>query len=105
MPTSRKGGEVHEKPVTGTALANPYFLLSYPHTPYNGNGNGSDREPDYWVEMFFNDLCRALEELGVPRLAKLGVFDRDLWLFNDWRTGLPEALATCRILVALCAPR
>ena len=105
LPTSQKGGEVYQEPVTGTALASPYFLLSYPHTPYHGIGDGHAGEPDFWVEKFFKDLCRALEALGVPELPKLGVFDRDLWVLDDWRTGLPEALAACRVLVPLCAPR
>lgn len=98
---------MHEEPVSALGPTGWYFLLSYPHTPYTGNGNGNSngREPDYWVEKFFTDLRRALEEQGVPRQARLGVFDRDLWVLNDWRRGLPEALANCRVMVALCAPR
>jgi FxsC-like protein len=95
---------VREEPVPAVAGASPYFLLSYPHTPYNGQG--SDRDPDFWVSRFFEDLCRRLEELGaVPPRARIGVLDRDLWVADDWRTGLPEALATCRALVPLCSPR
>jgi FxsC-like protein len=95
---------VRIEPVPAAVLASPYFLLSYPHTPYNGQG--SERDPDFWVTRFFDDLRRGLEEMGaVPTCARIGVLDRDLWVDDDWRAGLPDALATCRALVPLYSPR
>jgi FxsC-like protein len=81
-----------------------YFLISYPHTEYNGQG--SERAPDYWVIKFYDDLCRHVEELAaVPAGTRVGILDRAWWVENDWVAGLPAALASCRVLVPLYSPR
>lgn len=91
-------------PVPGVAPDAPYFLISYPHTEHHGQG--SEREPDAWVIKFYSDLCRNVEELAaVPPGRRVGVLDRAWWVENDWRAGLPEALASCRVLVPLYSPR
>jgi len=90
--------------VSDAVLGTPYFLISYPHEPRNGQGN--ERDPDTWVIRFYKDLCRAVEELvQAPPGATVGILDRDLWVGDDWLTKLPEALATCRVLVPLYSPR
>lgn len=93
-------------PVPGGAPDAPYFLISYSHTAHNGEGDeGDERSPDTWVTKFYTDLCRAVEELtATPPGTRVGVFDRALWVKNDWRVGLPEALRTCRVLVPLYSP-
>jgi hypothetical protein len=79
-------------------------LISYPHT--ERNGQGSERESDEWVIKFYMDLCRNVEELAaVPRGTRVGVLDRDRWVEDDWYAGLPEALASCRVLVPLYSHR
>jgi FxsC-like protein len=95
---------VREAPVPDAVRATPYFLISYPHTPRHGRG--SERDPDTWVIKFYKDLCRGVEDLAqAPPGATVGVLDRDLWVGDDWLTRLPEALATCRVLVPLYSPR
>lgn len=82
----------------------PYFMISYPHTEHNGTGSEprSQRDPDVWVERFYRNLCLKVEELtAVPPGTGVGVFDRDCWVGEDWVEGLPEALASCRVLVPL----
>jgi FxsC-like protein len=95
---------VREAAVPSAAREALYFLISYPHTEYNGKGR--ERDPDDWVATFHGDLCRKVEELAAaPPGAHVGVLDRRLWVENDWLTGLPAALASCRVLVPLYSPR
>jgi FxsC-like protein len=89
---------------SGSIADTPYFLTSYSHAQHNGHRN--ERDPDTWVIQFHQDLCREVEELTSPPPGTLiGVLDRDLWVGDDWYTGLPEALASCRVLVPLYCPR
>jgi FxsC-like protein len=95
---------VREVTVPGAAPGAPYFLISYSHT--ERYGQGLEREPDAWVIKFYTDLCRNVEELAaVPPGTRVGVLDRAWWVEHDWRAGLPEALASCRVLVPLYSPR
>jgi FxsC-like protein len=99
---------VREVPAPGAVRGTSYFLISYPHTARNGkrNDTGSEREPDHWVIKFYKDLCRNVEELAeVPAGIRPGVLDRDFWVEDDWVEGLPEALATCSVLVPLYSSR
>ena len=41
----------------------------------------------------------------MPPRTRVGVLDRDLWVEDDWRAGLPEALASSRVLVPLYSDR
>jgi FxsC-like protein len=100
---------VRGAPVPDAVRGTPYFLISYPHEPRNGqarNGQGSERDPDTWVIRFYKDLCRVVEELvQADPGTTVGILDRDLWVGDDWLTKLPEALATCRVLVPLYSRR
>ena len=95
---------MREVPVPSAVRGASFFLISYSHTEYYGQGNA--REPDYWVIKFYKDLSRNIEELAaIPPGGGVGVLDRDLWVEDDWLEGLPEALASCRVLVPLYTPR
>lgn len=99
-----EGSQVRDVSVPGATPDAPYFLISYPHTEHYGRG--PEREPDNWVIKFYTDLCRNVEELtAVPPGTRVGVLDRAWWVEDDWRAGLPEALASCRVLVPLYSPR
>lgn len=93
---------MREVPVPSAVRDSSFFLISYSHTEYHGLEN--EREPDYWVIKFYQDLSRNIEELAAVSPG-VGVLDRDLWAEDDWRAGLPEALASCRVLVPLYTPR
>lgn len=81
-----------------------FFLISYPHTEHNGHGR--NRSPDEWVIKFYRDLGRKVQELtSVPPSERVGVLDREFWVEDDWRAGLPEALSACRVLVPLYSDR
>jgi FxsC-like protein len=95
---------VREVPVPSAVRGTSLFLISYSHTEHHGQGN--EREPDYWVIKFYKDLSRNVEELAAVAPGDgVGVLDRDLWVEDDWLAGLPEALASCRVLVPLYTPR
>ena len=44
------------QPTTGQ----PYFFLSYAHTPPWGSGGG---DPDHWVHLLYRDLCNHIMAL------------------------------------------
>jgi FxsC-like protein len=47
-----------------------------------------------------------VEELaGTPPDTRVGVLDREFWVEDDWIDGLPEALASSRVLVPLYSDR
>jgi len=95
---------VREEPVPGAVRGSPYFMISYSHTERYDQGD--DRKPDVWVSGFYKDLCHCVEELAaVPSRTPAGVLDRELWVENDWLVALPEALASCRVLVPLYSNR
>jgi FxsC-like protein len=95
---------VRQVPVPAATRGTPYFLISCPHTEHNGRR--SEREPDYWVIKFYDDLCRHVEELAaVPAGTRVGILDRACWVEDDWVAGLPAALASCRVLVPIYSPR
>ena len=99
-----EGGCVRGAAVPIEIRDTPYFLISYPHTPRNGEG--SERDPDLLVSKFCDDLSRCVEELTWrPERTHVGILDRAVWFGDDWETGLPEALCTCRVLVPLYSPR
>ena len=80
---------MREVPVPSAVRGASFFLISYSHTEYYGQGNA--REPDYWVIKFYKDLSRNIEELAaIPPGGGVGVLDRDLWVEDDWLEGLPE---------------
>ncbi|MCM1966840.1 MULTISPECIES: TIR-like protein FxsC [unclassified Streptomyces] len=92
----RDGGRV-------PASVQPYFFLSYAHTPRFGAG-GPD--PDMWVERLFRDLCSHVMALtNLPAGAEAGFMDREIRSGEGWSERLGAALATCRVFVPLFSPR
>lgn len=82
----------------------PYFFLSYAHTPKRDQGDQTD--PDYWVSQLFDDLCRHMREmLALPQDTGLGFMDRELRPGNEWPGKLDSALAACRVFVPLYSRR
>ncbi|MEU7602867.1 TIR-like protein FxsC [Streptomyces sp. NPDC041003] len=85
------------------ASVQPYFFLSYAHTPRFGAG-GPD--PDMWVERLFRDLCGHVMALtDLPAGAEAGFMDREIRSGEGWSERLGAALATCRVFVPLFSPR
>ncbi|MFF5706304.1 TIR-like protein FxsC [Streptomyces sp. NPDC012794] len=92
----RDGGRV-------PASVQPYFFLSYAHTPRFGPG-GPD--PDMWVERLFRDLCGHIMALtDLPAGSEAGFMDREIRSGEGWSERLGAALATCRVFVPLFSPR
>ncbi|MGW5849522.1 TIR-like protein FxsC [Streptomyces sp. NPDC055254] len=92
----RDGGRV-------PASVQPYFFLSYAHTPRFGAG-GPD--PDMWVERLFRDLCSHVMALtDLPAGSDAGFMDREIRSGEGWSERLGAALATCRVFVPLFSPR
>ncbi|MFD9334894.1 TIR-like protein FxsC [Streptomyces sp. NPDC060028] len=92
----RDGGHV-------PASVQPYFFLSYAHTPRFGAG-GPD--PDMWVERLFRDLCSHVMALtDLPAGSDAGFMDREIRSGEGWSERLGAALATCRVFVPLFSPR
>ncbi|MEU6313562.1 TIR-like protein FxsC [Streptomyces sp. NPDC047014] len=85
------------------ASVQPYFFLSYAHTPRFGAG-GPD--PDMWVERLYRDLCSHVMALtDLPAGAEAGFMDREIRSGEGWSERLGAALATCRVFVPLFSPR
>ncbi|MEV7418636.1 TIR-like protein FxsC [Streptomyces sp. NPDC089919] len=83
--------------------AQPYFFLSYAHTPRYGAG-GPD--PDMWVERLFRDLCGHVMALtDLPAGAPAGFMDREIRSGEGWSERLGAALASCLVFVPLFSPR
>jgi hypothetical protein len=77
----------------------PYFFLSYARSRFRP-GDGTD--PDRWVTKLFNDLCA---DVGVATGASNpGFMDRQIPVGTQWPNHLGEALANCRVFVALISP-
>ncbi len=88
----------------GHADGQPYFFLSYAHTPWHDQGDQTD--PDYWVGQLFRDLSQHMREmLSLPPGSNPGFMDRELRPGNEWPPALAEALATCRVFVPLYSRR
>ncbi len=94
---------MHEGAVRDPVDDTSYFLISYSHT--QRNDQGTDRKPDHWVMLFYRDLSRNVEELAGAPGTRVGLLDRELWVENDWLAGLPQALASCHVLVPLYSHR
>ncbi|MFI5620012.1 TIR-like protein FxsC [Streptomyces sp. NPDC051567] len=92
----RDGGRV-------PASVQPYFFLSYAHTPRFGAG-GPD--PDMWVDHLFRDLCSHVMALtDLPAGSDAGFMDREIRSGEGWSERLGAALATCRVFVPLFSRR
>ncbi|GAA3502786.1 hypothetical protein GCM10019016_098950 [Streptomyces prasinosporus] len=81
----------------------PYFFLSYAHTPRVGPGGG---DPDHWVHVLYRDLCNHIMALtDLPAGVPAGFMDREMSSGDGWPQKLSENLARCRVFVPLLSPR
>jgi len=81
----------------------PYFFLSYAHTPAWGAGGG---DPDHWVHVLFTDLYNHIMALtDLPADVPAGFMDREMHSGDGWPEKLSQNLATCRVFVPLLSPR
>lgn len=81
----------------------PYFFLSYAHTPKN---HPKDKNPNVWVERFYQDLCaHVLQLTSLPDGVPAGFMDQQMQPGEGWQESLSEALAYCRVFVPLYSPR
>jgi FxsC-like protein len=76
----------------------PHFFLSYARSRYRPEGS----DPDRWVAKLFNDLCLDVgQATGMP---VPGFMDRQIPVGTSWPDHLADALANCRVFVALFSP-
>jgi FxsC-like protein len=90
--------------MTASAAPATYFFLSYAHSaPLLEDPS---RNPDQWVNVFFDHLSRAVREsLGLADTAEaVGFLDARLPLGSDWRGALAEALGSAQVFVPLYSP-
>lgn len=77
----------------------PYFFLSYARSRFRPD-DGTD--PDRWVTKFYKDLC---QDVGIVTGSPIpGFMDRQIPAGTEWPDHLAEALANCRVFVALLSP-
>ncbi len=77
----------------------PFFFLSYARSRFRPD-NGSD--PDRWVAKLYGDLCH---DVGVVTGTSVpGFMDRQIPVGTQWPEHLAEALAGCRVFIALLSP-
>jgi FxsC-like protein len=77
----------------------PYFFLSYARSRFRPD-DGTD--PDRWVTKFYKDLCH---DVGIVTGTPIpGFMDRQIPAGTQWPGHLAEALASCRVFVALLSP-
>ncbi|WP_306470194.1 TIR-like protein FxsC [Actinomadura litoris] len=74
----------------------PHFFLSYARSRYR------PEESDRWVVKFYNDLCTDLGH--ATGTQNPGFMDRQIPAGSEWPDLLADALANCRIFVALFSP-
>jgi FxsC-like protein len=77
----------------------PYFFLSYARSRFRPD-DGTD--PDRWVTKLYKDLCH---DVGiVTGTSTPGFMDRQIPAGTQWPDHLAEALANCRVFLALLSP-
>lgn len=76
----------------------PHFFLSYARSRYHPEGP----DPDRWVAKFFNDLCEDVAQATGMQVP--GFMDRQIPVGTAWPNSLTDALANCRVFVALFSP-
>lgn len=81
---------------------NPYFFLSYAHTPKHG----PDADPDAWVKKLYDGLCEHILQLtDLPPGTKPGFLDQGMAVGTRWTDELADNLARCKVFVPLYSPR
>ncbi|GAA0581420.1 TIR-like protein FxsC [Actinomadura livida] len=76
--------------------ARPHFFLSYARPRYR------PEDGDRWVSKFFHDLCQDISQATGARNP--GFMDRQIDVGTEWPDQLADALANCRVFVALFSP-
>ncbi|TDC96979.1 TIR-like protein FxsC [Actinomadura sp. 7K507] len=76
--------------------ARPHFFLSYARPRYR------PEDGDRWVAKFFNDLCQDISQ--ATGAHNPGFMDRQIGVGTEWPDQLADALANCRVFVALFSP-
>ncbi|TDE38722.1 TIR-like protein FxsC [Actinomadura sp. 6K520] len=76
--------------------ARPHFFLSYARPRYRPEDN------DRWVTKFFNDLCQDISH--ATGALNPGFMDKQIDVGTEWPDQLADALANCRVFVALFSP-
>ncbi|MFA1552597.1 TIR-like protein FxsC [Actinomadura chokoriensis] len=74
----------------------PHFFLSYARSRYR------PEDSDRWVAKFFNDLCHDIGQ--ATGTLNPGFMDRQIPVGSEWPDQLADALANCRVFVALFSP-
>lgn len=74
----------------------PHFFLSYARSRYR------PEDSDRWVAKFFNDLCHDIGQ--ATGTLNPGFMDRQIPVGTEWPDQLADALANCRVFVALFSP-
>ncbi|MFI0483128.1 TIR-like protein FxsC [Actinomadura sp. 9N215] len=74
----------------------PYFFLSYARSRYR------PEHADRWVAKFYNDLCYDIGQ--ATGTSHPGFMDRQIPVGSEWPDQLADALANCRVFVALFSP-
>ncbi|MFI0372604.1 TIR-like protein FxsC [Actinomadura sp. 1N219] len=107
-PPKRQPAEVPQtirQPPQGTGTARgrqlpeerrPFFYLSYARSRYR------PEDSDRWVAKFFNDLCHDIGQ--ATGTLNPGFMDRQIPVGSEWPDQLADALANCRVFVALFSP-
>lgn len=76
----------------------PHFFLSYARRRYRPEGS----DPDRWVAKLFHDICEDVSQLTNTHVP--GFMDRQIRVGSVWPDHLTDALANCRVFVALFSP-
>ncbi|MGI5326431.1 TIR-like protein FxsC [Actinomadura nitritigenes] len=74
----------------------PHFFLSYARSRYRPENS------DRWVVKFFDDLCQDVGH--ATGMQNPGFMDRQIPVGGEWPDHLADALANCRVFVALFSP-
>ncbi|MEU1039631.1 TIR-like protein FxsC [Streptomyces sp. NPDC005907] len=82
---------------------NPYFFLSYAHTPKHDAG---DADPNAWVKKLYDGLCAHIMQMtSLPPGAKAGFLDQGMTVGTKWTDELAQNLARCQVFVPLYSRR
>lgn len=74
----------------------PHFFLSYARSRYR------PEDSDRWVAKFFKDLCHDIGQ--ATGTLNPGFMDRQIPVGSEWPDQLADALANCRVFLALFSP-
>jgi hypothetical protein len=91
-----------KRPMPSTANTDPYYFLSYAHTPPVQGG----RNQNAWMARFHQDLSELIMELTtLPAGAAPGFFDEEIDPGTRWNDELLYQLNHCRVFLPMFSPR